>query len=256
MESKGIKDVYTVDLKHILKTLKRWIWLIALAGIITAAIGFLFAAFFVEPKYSASIKIYVRNRKDNNDNTITTTEIVAAQNLVNTYCEILHSKPTYEQVLKDTGVSYNSKQLSKMIDAGSSNETEVMYVTVTSSDPEEAALIANSIATILPTRISEVIEGATARIIETAEVDYDKVSPSTVKYALLGLLLGLLLSSTALCVIALADNKIHNEDYIIQTYGWPILAKIPDLSEIGGNDKYKYYDNKDSELKTGDELRS
>ena len=41
-------------------------------------------------------------------------------------------------------------------------------------------------------------------------------------------------------VLALLDNTVHDEDYIIKTYNYPILAKVPDLLDSGAK-KYGYY---------------
>jgi hypothetical protein len=37
------------------------------------------------------------------------------------------------------------------------------------------------------------------------------------------------------------DNTVHDEEYILSTYNYPILAKIPDLASSGSDKKYGYY---------------
>jgi hypothetical protein len=49
-----------------------------------------------------------------------------------------------------------------------------------------------------------------------------------------------------LAVVAFMDNTIHDEEYILQTYDYPILAKIPNLLE-SGNKRYGYYYAKNHE---------
>jgi hypothetical protein len=39
------------------------------------------------------------------------------------------------------------------------------------------------------------------------------------------------------------DNTIHDEEYVINTYGLPILAKVPNLMDSGSK-KYGYYYNR------------
>ena len=41
-------------------------------------------------------------------------------------------------------------------------------------------------------------------------------------------------------ILALLDDTIHDEEYVLNTYDYPILAKIPDLTATG-NKKYAYY---------------
>ena len=53
-------------------------------------------------------------------------------------------------------------------------------------------------------------------------------------------MLGVFVSVALLVVLALMDNTIHDEDYILNNYGYPILAKIPDLVNTSTK-KYAYY---------------
>ena len=46
--------------------------------------------------------------------------------------------------------------------------TEVFQVVVTSEDPKEAEEIANAIAYILPNRIKSIIDGTSAKVVESA----------------------------------------------------------------------------------------
>ena len=48
------------------------------------------------------------------------------------------------------------------------------------------------------------------------------------------------LAARTIAIIAMMDDRIHDEDYIIETYEYPILAKIPDLVNTDGK-KYSYY---------------
>jgi hypothetical protein len=53
--------------------------------------------------------------------------------------------------------------------------------------------------------------------------------------------LGVLLSAAVLVVVTLLDDTIHYEEYILQNYSTPILAKIPNLVDEGGGKHYGYY---------------
>ena len=55
----------------------------------------------------------------------------------------------------------------------------------------------------------------------------------------------LVISVAALTVIALMDDTIHDEDYVLKTYNYPILGKVPNLLNTG-NKAYGYYSRKQS----------
>lgn len=243
VERKQNREYYTIDLIHIAKALWERIWLIILAAIIGAAAAFSYANFLIAPTYSSSVMLYVNNTSFSVGNvSISSSQILAAQSLVNTYTVILNNRTTYEKVIEVSGVSYTPEQLSKMVKAGPANETEIMKVTVTSTDPYEAAKIANCIAEVLPERIKQVIDGASMEVVDTAVPNLQKVAPSITKYTIVGLILGALGAAAVLAVFALMDDTIHDEEYILQNYKYPVLAKLPDL--LGGSSKrygYRYY---------------
>ena len=238
-------EYYTIDLMHIAKALIHRSWVMVLVGVLTAVLGFSIAAFAIAPKYSSSVMLYVNNSSFSLGNTsfsISSSEITAAQSLVKTYGEILNNRTTLERVIEKAEVSYTYKELSKCITAVPSNDTEIMKVTVTTKDPFEAARIANCIAEVLLVRISEIIDGASMEVVDSAVANLEKVAPSITRYTATGLLIGILLSALALVIIAMMDDTVHDEEYVLRTYDYPILAKVPNLLGHSSKEyKYRYY---------------
>lgn len=237
------REYYTIDVLHIIKTLWRRVWLIIIAGVLAAVIGFSVSAFVIPPTYTSSIKLYVNNSSfslGNSTFSITASELSAAQNLVKTYGEILNSRSTLERIIEKAGVDYSVRTLAGMVKYAPSNETEIMRVTVTAQDPYVAAKIANTIAEVLPIRISEIMDGASMEVVDSAIPELQKVAPSITRYTALGMILGVFLSAGAVVVAALLDDTIHDEDYILNNYEYPILGKVPDLRDVGGK-KHGYY---------------
>lgn len=242
-------DYYVVDLMHILKTLWHRAWIIVLSSVIAAVAGFCLAAFVITPQYSSSVMLYVNNSSFSLGNTsfsITSSEITAAQSLVKTYGELLNNRTTLERVAEKAGVPYSYQDLSGMVVAYPSNDTEIMKVTVTTNNPDESAAIANSIAEVLPIRIAEIIDGASMEVVDYAVPEGNKVSPSITKYTAIGLMIGFLISVIAVVIAAICDDTIHGEEYILQTYEYPILAKVPNLLS-SGTKRYEYYSQKNTQ---------
>ena len=102
-----------------------------------------------------------------------------------------------------------------------------------------AAKIANSIAELLPERIAEIMDGCSMEVIDSAIPNTNKISPNITKYTAQGFIIGFLIAAGILTVLAIMDDTIHDEDYIINTYDYPLLAVIPDLSTADST-KYGY----------------
>lgn len=239
----NVKDYYVVDLSHIAKVVWHRIWIIGVVSLLIAAIGFSIAAFFITPTYSSSIMLYVNNSSFNVGDlgfSISSSQLTAAQSLAKTYTVLLKNRTTLERVIDESGIEYDWEDVYDMIESGPVNETEVLRITVTCSNPYEAEKIANGIAKVLPQRVAEVVEGASMEVVDSAIVDTEKVAPNISLYTIVGFVLGVIISVGALIIMALLDNTVHDEDYVIKTYDYPILAKVPDLLD-SGNKKYGYY---------------
>jgi capsular polysaccharide biosynthesis protein len=248
MDNKNNNEYYTIDLLQIFKALWQKVWLIIICGILVAAMGFSLSAFLITPTYSSSILLYVNNNSISLGNvnfSLSSSDISASRSLVDTYTELLKNRTTLERVIDKTDVSYTYKELNDMIVAAPSNETEIMKITVTSTDPYEAAKIANGIAVILPDRVSEIIDGATMEVVDSAIPVLDKVNPSITKFTAVGFLLGVFIAAAMIVIGAMLDDTIHDEEYVLQHFEWPILAKVPNLldseSKRYGYKKYGYY---------------
>jgi capsular polysaccharide biosynthesis protein len=244
-QDKNNKEYYSIDVLHIAKSLWRRAWIVVLCGCLMAVVGFALARFVITPTYSSNVKLYVNNSSISLGNTsfsITSSEQTAAQNLVRTYGVILDSRTTLQRVIKAAEVDYTWQELGEMIEYETANDTEIMKVTVTCEDKQDSCIIANTIAEVLPDRISEIIDGATMEVVDNAILGA-KVGPSITRYTAIGFVLGVLLSVAVLTVSAVMDDTIHDEEYILNTYDYPILGKVPNLLNTGSK-SYSYYSQK------------
>ena len=156
---------------------------------------FSYATFIVTPKYDAEVLMYVNNSSlsqgSGNAYAISNSELSAAQSLVDTYIIILNSRTTLEKVTEEADLDYSYSKLKSMLRAEAVNGTEVFRVKVTTKDPAESVLIANTIGNVLPKSIADVVDGSDVRIVDYAGVSSEKSSPNENMYAAVGFLAGL-----------------------------------------------------------------
>lgn len=239
MEEKD--DYLEIDILHILNLLWNKLLVIVITSFICASALFCVARFLVKPKYESSSLFYVNNsvKLGSASLSLSASDLSASQSLVDTYMVILKTRNTLESVINKEKLDYSYKTLSNMIKASSVNSTEIFKVTVTSEDPNEACKIANAIAKILPEKISEIVTGSSCKVVDYAVVDTKKVSPSNLKYSLIGALIGFVLSSAIIIIRDLLDDTIVSDSYLLENYDIPVLSVVPNL--LGENNKRHYY---------------
>ena len=245
-----------IDLKRLVMSLVRRIWLIILVGVMLAVLAVGCASIMITPMYSASVKLYVNNTYGANSPGFSSSQLQAAQSLANTYMVFLDSRDVMEDIAKESGLNYSASQIRSMIDASAVNETEVFRVRVICADYKHAAKIANAVAEVLPDRIASYIEGSSVVVVEHAVENPNPVSPVLKNFAFGGFVGGAILVIVFVIMKEMLDTSINSEEYLAVAYNdLPLLAVIPDAENPRASSGYKgYYESqskKPSSTKTG-----
>lgn len=234
-------DFVEIDFKRLLDAVLNKSLVVALVSVLCAVIIFVGTILFVTPQYEASAVFYVNNSDISVGGTslsLTSSDISASRGLVDTYIVILNTRETLNYVIDYAGVNLTYQQVKGMITAEAVEETEVFRVTVTNPDPLVAEQIANSIAYILPKRISSIVEGTSAKVVDSAIVPSAPSSPSYTKNTLVGFLLGFVLSVFVIMLREVFNVTIRTEDDVTQCCKYPVLAAVPDMTAPGKGGYY------------------
>lgn len=232
-----------IDVKRLVGAVWEKKWLILAAAVVCAVATLLGTFFFVTPQYESSAMFYVNNNSLSvGDATfsIDSGDISASKSLVNSYIVILNTRESLNDVIDYAGVDRTYSELKRMITAASVNSTEIFEVVVTSSDPVEAEKIADAIAYILPKRISTIIEGTSAKVVDAAVVPSSPSSPSYTVNTMVGFLIGFGLMMGAIILYEIFDVTIRTEEDIAQYCKYPVLAAVPDMTAPGKGGSYYY----------------
>ncbi|MGC4192972.1 MAG: polysaccharide biosynthesis tyrosine autokinase [Thermomicrobiales bacterium] len=131
-----------LDLRHLTKIARRWWWLLLLAPIIAGA-----SAFFVSnrqtPLYSATAVLRVNppvNSELNQQSFTVTT------NLGETYRQLITYDPVLQRVVDKLKLPYGTDTLRANVTASVVRDTQLIKIAVSNPDPDQAALLANTIA--------------------------------------------------------------------------------------------------------------
>lgn len=239
------KDI-EIDLGKIFYKMRNKFIYIIIFTIVAAIISGLITHFCVKPRYSATTKMYVYSNTDriSTDSTITSTELTASQDLVNTYIYILKSDTVLEAVIKDLDLNISPSALRGGISAQQADKTVAFEVTVTATGPKTAARIANSIAKIAPKEIVRVVKAGGVEIIDYAKVPTKPSSPNLSLNITIAALAALFISFVAFFLYELFDTTITSERDIIGEFDIPILGTVPNLENNTENSKYPSKDSK------------
>ena len=242
------KSEYEIDMRRLVSAVLEKSWLIVLVSVICAITAYFATLLWMTPMYKSRAMFYVNNGTmsvNDSSSGVSSADITASKSLVDSYIVILNTKNTLDEVIAYAGINRTYSELEEMISASSVNGTEIFQVVVTSPDPVEAEKIANAIADILPNRISRIIEGTSAQVVDTARRAMKPSSPSYLQNTVIGLALGFLLMVALVVLREIFDVTIRSEEDIRQSCpDHPILSMVPDMTASSKGGYYAYSTDK------------
>lgn len=235
-------DAVEVDLFDLLRLLWEKLWIIVLSMIVCGAIAFSVSIFAVAPMYRASAMLYVNNSSASVSGipiTINSSQLSAARSLLDTYVVILRTRTTLEAAIEKADLPYSYSQLQGIVSAASVNDTDIFRITATCADPDDAKIIVDTLVEILPDRISDIVDGSSVRIVDRAIRPTGRSSPSYTRYAVIGVIIGAVLSCAVIIIEDLMNTSVRDEEYLKLRYNIPILAVVPEAYAVSKK-KYGY----------------
>lgn len=225
------KEIDLVDLGYALMDKLHFIILAFLLG---AVLLNAYAYFLIKPTYQSTAKLYVVSASE--DSVVNLSDLNIGTSLTKDYEDLMLSYPLLEQVIAKLDLSYDYEQLAEMITLENPTDTRVLKITVTSTDPEEAMNIANTLAEISVKYLPETMSTNAPNIAQVARIPDEKAGPSYLKFTLIGALLGAFLYCLVIIIRYLLDDTIHTASDMEKYFGIVPLTSIPESDQFNQGD--------------------
>lgn len=228
-----------IDFRKLFSMLKRKAVFIVLIALIGATLAGCFTNFFIKPQYTASVKLHAWSSGDllDTQNSITYNEYQATEMLVNTYLVVITSDNFLETVAKELGNDMTSGKIKSMINCSQIQDTIAFRISVTSTDPQEAADVANKIAEVCPKELVRIMKVGGVEVIDYAKKPTSPSSPNLEKNVLIGFLVGFALSFAVFFIKELFNTSVSDESDLMREFSIPIIGTVPKLLPITDHSK-------------------
>ncbi|WYP26058.1 Wzz/FepE/Etk N-terminal domain-containing protein [Alkalihalobacillus sp. FSL W8-0930] len=224
----------TTSLKDILYTLKGQFKLLILLPVIAIAFTAIVSFFLLTPKYQSDTQLLISQTNGGLDQAFTQTEIRTNIELINTYNEIIKNARILEPVILETNVDLTTSQLDKMITVSTANESQVIKISVEDTSPEQAVLLANTIAQVFESEIPEIMNVDNVNILSPAKIDesLSPISPNPYLNMAIAAVVGLMLSIAVVFILEYLDTTIKTEKDIEEALKLPLLGSVSNMDTM------------------------
>ncbi|WP_449403056.1 YveK family protein [Exiguobacterium artemiae] len=219
----------TISLQELFSVLKKSLWQIVALTIVAALISFAVSTFLIKPTYQADTQILVTPKKQEND-VIDASQVQSSVTLVNTYRVIIKSPAILEKVQAEVGNAPDSiSALNDMVTVESEQNSQVINVSVQSTDAALASNVANSVAKIFSEDIPDLMNVDNVKVLSVSGIPTSPVSPNILLNTAIAGIVGLLLGVGLAFLREVLDRRIRTEDQVQQILDLPVLGSIPDI---------------------------
>lgn len=230
-----------IDLRGLLSAILNKLTLIILVGILVGGIAFAYTEFFVDSQYVSTTKVYIVSKQDPNEKGLTSSDLAFATYLASDYEVLLTSTPVLEKVKKELNLEQSVGTLASMIDVELEEDTRVMDIRVTSTDPKLAQKIANKVREVANEQTKTVMGGIEAvNSVDEATLPTTPSFPNVEKITMLGFIIGAGITLIIVVIMFILDDTIKSPDDIEKKLGVSVLASIPLKSARKSKNSYAY----------------
>lgn len=217
-----------ISFGQVYQMLKKGINLILIATICAVGVMTILNAFVIKPVYESTTQILV-NSTSNTSDEMDTTDIQTNIQLIETYSVIIESPAVLDEVVNRLGSDeVTVADLQDAITVTSEAETQVMNLSVRGENPENTALIANTVAEVFQEEIVDIMQVENVTILSPASIG-EKVKPNAMKNTLFAGIVGLAIGIVFVFVREYLDTTVKNEETITELIGLPVLGTISDF---------------------------
>lgn len=226
----------TIDLGEIFSAIWSNLPIVILAALAGALLAFLISETFITPEYSSTTKLYVmanEQQQKTDTNGVDNGALQAGALLTKDYEQIIESREVTEAVITNLnlknsdGSQMTNDELINKLTVSIPDETRVVNITITDSDPYRACDIANAVRSVAEDRIQSVMDMKTVKVVEEANVPTRPISPNKKKNAAVGGLIGLILAIAVIVIRYISNNTIRTAEDVQNYLGVSVLAAIP-----------------------------
>ena len=213
MQTSNQEDVIEIDLQDLFGLLLHKAWIIILATLATAAIGFAVSFFLITPQYESTTSIYISTSKGN-ENSMTYSDAQLASQLTKDYEELILGRTVLEKVIAQYQLNESYESLKKRVSVENTTNTRIISITVKDPNPEDAQIIANSIRDVAAVHIKDVTDVEAVNVADEANLPEKPCEPSIPKWTLIAAMLGVILSAGISVIGYLLDDTSKSAEYV------------------------------------------
>jgi succinoglycan biosynthesis transport protein ExoP len=207
---------------------RRW-WVLILLPVLAAGTAYL-ATKQLTPIYRATAVILVNQTQE--PGVVQYNDILTSERLTNTYAEMVERRVLLNQVISELDLPLDEEGLDDKVNVSVVRNTQLLNVAVEDANPDQAALIANTLAqAFIDDNSSQFGRPGTVSVTDEAVVPRSPAKPNVALNTVLGAILGLMLAGLVVTLQEYLDDTVKTPEDVEQITGVVALGVVSRFKE-------------------------
>ena len=200
-----------MELARYLLLVRKWWWLLVLGTLVAGGASYAISK-TLTPIYSSTATLLVNQTQV--PGTIAYNDILTSERLTRTYKELIGKRPVLDDVVERLDLPFSGDKLAGMISVSVLRDTQLLRLSVESSDPALASSIANATAAAFINQNTEdrLSRPGDVSVVEVATTPSVPIKPNVKLNTLLAAFIGLLLAGGAALLIEYLDDTVKSTE--------------------------------------------
>lgn len=220
-----------MTLLELFQLLKKHLKLVIILPVVCALAMGVASFTMMKNTYTASTSMYILARSGSENTTNQYSDLSASQMLANDVATLLDS----DAVTTGAAKALSLKSLSGFKTSITSETTSrVITLSVTGSDPQATARVANAMAEQVSSVAQEVQMAESINVIDRAEAPTAPSGPNRMLYIAVALMGGLFMAVAIVVLMDMLNTRVRSAEDAEELLGIPVIGRIPTMSSKGG----------------------
>lgn len=227
VERADVREMEEIDLLELFRAILKHIKLIIVLCILFGVGGFFGTKLLITPTYTASTSIYL-TPQISDSGSLDYSSQMANSLLVTNVVNLLTQNNVMSEVAKDVGLE-NADAVKKFVSVTNKQDTQIVTVTATTTDPKLSKDIANGTVNTFIKTMQKNLNVRNIEVVDKAKLSYVPSGPSVKKNTMMATIVGFVLGCGYAVLKFLLDNRLRTKEEAEKYLGVPVFCEIPEL---------------------------
>lgn len=230
-----------MELRDYMRIIRKRIWIAVISTMLLFVSAFYVNYYVLPSVYETDAKIYI-GKEVGQEKEMDMTALLIGEQIAKDCKELLKTRDVNERAAKKlnrTDISANF--IANMVQVELKQDTRILVIKVEHTQPSIARDVANVVAEVFKTEISDLMKKENVSVIDKAVLPTQPIKPTRLINVMLAAIIGLLIGAGIMFLLEYLDTSIETPNDIDKYLGLQVIGTVPNFKDDFIKRYYGYY---------------